>query len=297
MKKTVLIAVIIIIVACFSWYIIEPAGSGQSIGHQNDMMQGLQTSMETTPGATDAAALSDLFAENVQAASEPSGWSLVWSDDFDAPMLNIEYWTEIDRRDNYNEELQYYSPANSSIKNGFLTLTAKDEEMGGRHYTSGMVETQNKFELLYGRVEARISLPVCQGTFPAFWMISGSGSYELDILEMVGNEPGTIYGVCHYLEQIGCKAYGFTSVADPEAFHVYAIEWDKDEVRWYVDDVEFFSTRSNVPDDPMYIILTLAVGGEWPGSPDSTSHFPVSMQVDYVRIYSRETESDQYDIA
>ena len=128
-------------------------------------------------------------------------------------------------------------------------------------------------------------------------MISGSGYHELDILEMVGNEPGTIYGVCHYMEYRMWKAYGYTTITDPEAFHVYAIEWDRDEVRWYVDNVQYFSTRNNVPNEPMYLIFTLAVGGVWPGDPDATTQFPLMMKVDYVRIYTRETEDGPHDLA
>jgi len=302
MKKAVLIVSIIIIVACFTWYIAEPGKSDRWIGHQSDEISEFQpVSVKPEPSVFVSDKTSDApshtpsptpyaFAETdiPTPPPEPEGWNLVWSDEFDAPLLNMEYWTEIDRRNNYNEELQYYTPSNSNIKNGCLTLTAKEEEIDGRAYTSAMVETQNKLDICYGRVEARISLPVSQGLFPAFWMISKNGHHELDIMEMVGNEPGTIYGVCHYLENRTWKAYGHTKIADPEAFHTYAIEWDKDEVRWYVDDVQYFSTRNNIPDEPMYLVINLAVGGVWPGAPDSTSHFPLIMQVDYVRIYDRE---------
>jgi len=312
MKKAVLIIAIIITVSCFSWYIIEPGRADGWIGHQSDDALLQTISADTTPShsasakASSAAALqahsvmNSVLSETESATTaplDPIGWDLVWSDEFDAPLLNLEYWTEVDRRNNFNEELQYYLPGNSSIEDGCLTLTAKQENVDGRSYTSGMVETRDKLDILYGRIEARISLPVSQGIFPAFWMLTDSGYHELDILEMVGNEPGTIYAVCHYIEYRRWKAYGYTTVADPEEFHVYAIEWDKDEVRWYVDGVQYFSTRNNVPDEPMYLIFTLAVGGVWPGDPDATTQFPLSMKVDYVRIYTRETEGEPHDLA
>jgi beta-glucanase (GH16 family) len=212
----------------------------------------------------------------------------------------MEYWTEMNREDNYTGELQYYTPANSCIDNGCLTLTARKEAMGGHQYTSGMVQTFGKLEVLYGRIEAKISLPVAQGIFPAFWLTTDSDLHEIDVLEMVGCEPGNIYGVCHYKKNNrATKTYGMIHIIDPCEFHVYAVEWETDEVRWYVDDTQFFSTITGVPDEALYVILTLAVGGVWPGNPDQTTQLPLSMKVDYIRIYDWKTSGlgGTYDIS
>lgn len=306
MKKAVLILALLIFAVCFGWYIFDPGNGDNWIGHQSDEIQALQPAatpfnmMTSTPPQTIAAAKAQTSASSPSISPEdscPDGWTLVWSDEFDAPFLNMEYWSEMDRRDNFNGELQYYTAGNSYIEDGCLVLTAREEEKDGKQYTSGMVQTCGKLEVRCGRIEARISLPVAQGIFPAFWMTTDSGKHELDILEMVGCEPGNIYGVCHYMRGSRLtKQYGMLHIEDAAAFHTYALEWDEDEVRWYVDDTVFFSTHTGIPDEDLYILFNLAVGGEWPGSPDSTSVFPLSMRVDYVRLYSREAEGTAYDI-
>ena len=312
MKKVALILALLIFAACIAWYIYDPGEDKKWVGHQSDDTEMLQPGAANTVApvamampeptvyemVTSSLAPSAAVENRAADAPAPGGWILEWSDEFDAPYLSMEYWTEIDRRDNYNEELQYYTPLNSCIEDGCLVLTARREELDGKNYTSGMVETSGKLEMLYGRIEARVSVPVSQGFFPAFWMTNDSGTHELDILEMVGCEPGNIYGVCHYIQNgRRLKKFDMLHIDDPEAFHVYALEWDKDEVRWYVDEEEFFSTKKGVPDEALYVLFTLAVGGEWPGSPDSTTIFPASMRVDYVRLYSRDTQGGTNDTA
>ena len=300
MKKAALLLALLIIAACFCWYIFDPDLSDRWIGHQSDNTQAAQSA--DTPSSENTSILPvalvttgnddpSLVIKNTISidATMLSGWSLIWADEFDAPLLSMEYWTEVDRKDNFNEELQYYTTDNSYIENGCLVLTAKEENKEGKQYTSGMVQTCEKMEMRYGRIEACISLPVAQGIFPAFWLTNDDDRHELDILEMVGCEPGNIYGVCHYWKNKRLvKTYGMLHINDPEEFHVYALEWDADEVRWYVDDEMYFSTRAGVPDEDMYVLMTLAVGGVWPGSPDNTTPFPISMKVDYIRLYQRE---------
>ena len=174
MKKAVLIIAIIITAACFSWYIIEPGRADGWIGHQSDDALELQAiSADTTPSysasaeASITAALQTSSAiynslsetESTVPVPDPIGWDLIWSDEFDAPLLNLEYWTEVDRGDNFNEELQYYLPANSNIEDGCLTLTAKREEIDGRSYTSGMVETRDKLDILYDALKRASACP------------------------------------------------------------------------------------------------------------------------------------------
>ncbi len=310
MKKAAVIAVILAIAFCFGWYIFDPGYEQGWIGHQSDELQAAMPAAEPSGNAAPSATeMENSFVPSEATASaitvSPSssaddlgsaGWTLAWSDEFDAPFINMEYWSEMDRRDNFNGELQYYTADNSYIENDCLVLTAKEEEKEGKRYTSGMVQTCGKLEMRQGRIEASISLPVAQGIFPAFWLTTDSGKHELDILEMVGCEPGNIYGVCHYPSGSGLtKTYGMLHIENAEAFHTYALEWDWDSIRWYVDDTLYFSTRTGIPDEELYVLFTLAVGGEWPGSPDYTTSFPQSMRVDYIRLYSREAEGADDD--
>jgi beta-glucanase (GH16 family) len=309
MKKAALILVLIITAALFSFYIFDPANQSQWIGHQSDEVvesepvnepdetvstdaisaAAYDTAAFYAPETTETQDVIKVVEQTSKVPLEPKGWDLVWSDEFDTPLLNLEYWTEMDRKDNYNKELQYYSPANSYIEDGCLVLTARKENIEGKKYSSGMVDTSEKLAMFYGRIEASISLPVYQGILPAFWMTTDSDMHELDILEMVGKEPGTIYGVYHHkVKGRTKKTYGYTYITDPESFHLYALEWDKDEVRWYVDGEQYYSVRKDIPDEPLYILFTLAVGGVWPGRPDGTTEFPLSMKVDYIRLYNRE---------
>ncbi len=306
MKKAALLLALLVIAACFCWYIFDPDLTNHRVGYQSDQIQTLrpETTIHHNDGtAKPAARVTSGAIESSKAnvISEeipiPDGWTLVWQDEFDAPQLSMEYWTEIDRKDNFNGELQYYTTANSYIEDGCLVLTAKEEAKEDKKYTSGMVQTWDKVEMLYGRIEARISLPVAQGIFPAFWMTNNGDHHELDILEMVGCEPGNIYGVCHYWKHNRLvKTYGMLHIDNAEAFHVYALEWDETEVRWYIDGQEFFNTIRGVPAEDMYILLNLAVGGEWPGSPDNTTEFPIRMKVDYVRVFQREPQGGSNDL-
>lgn len=298
MKKAALLLALLIIAACFCWYIFDPDLSSRWIGYQSDKIQTAQpeaafrnenASPQAVAAGFETSPSESAIARSIN-SSAPDGWSLVWSDEFDAPFLSMEYWTEVDRKDSYNGELQYYTTDNSDVENGCLVLTAKKEDKEGKTYTSGMVQTSEKMEMRYGRIEARISLPVAQGIFPAFWLTNDEDHNELDILEMVGCEPGNIYGVCHYWKKDRLvKTYGMLHIDDPEAFHVYALEWDEDEVRWYIDGKQFHNTYMGVPNADMYVLFTLAVGGEWPGSPDYSTVFPISMKVDYIRLYQRES--------
>jgi beta-glucanase (GH16 family) len=211
---------------------------------------------------------------------------LVWADEFDQPTLNMEIWTKMDRRDNYNHELQYYVPAAGTVENGCLVLTADRQTLDGKAFTSAMVHTENKLCFRYGRIEARMRVPAGKGLFPAFWLLSDSGKSEIDIMEMIGSEPNTFYGVIHYYRgDRQTKEYRSVTNRTPQSFHVYALEWDQNELRWYLDGKLYFRTGNGVPHEDLHILFTLAVGGTWPGSPDETTDFPCSLMIDYVRLY------------
>jgi beta-glucanase (GH16 family) len=237
-------------------------------------------------------------------SSERDGWELVWQDEFDDPYLDTENWVRETGAGGWgNEELQFYtqSPENVRVENGKLVIEAHQESFRGSDYTSARIKTQTLHSWTYGRIEARTKLPTGQGIWPAFWMLGEDfpsvgwpDCGEIDIMENIG-EPQTVYGTVHGPGYSGGNGIGSsaTTSGDPlnETFHNYAIEWEPDEIRWFLDGMEYHVvTNADVPgewvfDHPFFIILNLAVGGEWPGYPDQTTQFPQQLVVDYVRVY------------
>jgi len=241
---------------------------------------------------------------------DSQGWNLVWSDEFDGNTINPQNWT-FDKGGNGwgNAELEYYTdrPENARLENGMLVIEARQELYGGLQYTSARMRSQGLQEFQYGRIEARMKLPSGQGIWPAFWMLGNDFGKtkawpicgEIDVMEYVGKTPDTVYETVHGPGYSGAKGIGSHFALDADTlkndFHVYAIEWQEDEIRWYVDDQEVFKvTPDQIPagtqwvyDHPFFFILNLAVGGGWPGYPDSTTVFPQQLQVDYVRVYQK----------
>ncbi len=236
------------------------------------------------------------------------GWTLTWQDEFDGPQINTDFWTHETGGNGWgNAELQYYTnfPTNAFIEEGMLVIQALNENHRGKLYTSARLITRDKVEVMYGRVEARMRLPYGQGIWPAFWMlganISDTGwphNGEIDIMEMIGSEPNVVHGTVHGPGYAGAdgigRPYALPSTARfADDFHVFAIEWEPEEIRWYVDDVLYHTlTTADVPGDwvydhPFFLLLNLAVGGRWPGYPDDTTEFPQRLVVDYVRVYVR----------
>jgi beta-glucanase (GH16 family) len=220
-------------------------------------------------------------------------WELVWEDDFTGAGLDPHKWNIVDWAAEKNEELQYYSPNNVKVEDGFLKLIAKKEPYGGRKYTSGAVHTKSKYSFLYGKVEMRAKLPKGQGMFPAFWMMTNKENTwlpEIDILEMLGHKPEEIWMVFHWLDENQSLKSVSNSITGPdfsESFHTFGIEWTANSIVWFIDGDERFRTRDHIPNEEMYIYLNTAVGGVWPGNPNATTKFPTFYEVDYVRIYQK----------
>jgi len=247
------------------------------------------------------------------------GWNLVWSDEFngaDGSAPDSSKWTyDTGGKGWGNRELECYTNRlqNAQIEGGNLVITAQKENITcsdgvANNYTSARLKTQGLFSQAYGRFEARIKIPAGQGMWPAFWMLGNDISTvgwpkcgEIDIMENIGKEPGTVHGSLH-----GPSTTGPTSdTSDPfslpagqkfaDDFHLYAVEWEPGVVRFYVDANLYATvTQSQWPaggawvfDHPFFIILNVAVGGNWPGSPDNTTVFPQQMLVDYVRVYTK----------
>jgi beta-glucanase (GH16 family) len=212
-----------------------------------------------------------------------------------------------------NNELETYTnrAQNAHIQDGNLVITANKETYTGpdgitRQYTSARLKTQGLFDQKYGRFEARIKIPQGQGMWPAFWMLgSNIGTIgwpacgEIDIMENIGKEPDKVHGSMHgpgYSGSHGLTGtYTVPSGKFADDFHIFAVEWETSAVRFYVDG-NLYETRtpSDLPpgstwvfDHPFFILLNVAVGGDWPGSPDNTTVFPQTMQVDYVRVYTK----------
>ena len=239
-------------------------------------------------------------------AWDSQGWNLTWSDEFDGATIDPKNW-KFDKGGSGwgNVELEYYTdrPENARVENGMLVIEARQEKYEGLNYTSARLNTRGLQEFTYGHIEARMKLPSGQGIWPAFWMLGSNASWpqggEMDVMEYVGKTPDTVYQTVHGPGYSGNKGIGshFVLTADSlkNDFHVYAIEWAPNEIRWFLDGQEIFKvTPDQIPagtqwvyDHPFFIILNLATGGSWPGFPDSTTVFPQQLLVDYVRVYQK----------
>lgn len=238
-------------------------------------------------------------------AHAATNWNLAWSDEFDGTSLNTSNWTaEIGTGNSGwgNNELQYYTnrPQNLQVTGGNLVITALKESYNGSSYTSARIKTQGKKSFTYGKIEARIKLPSGQGLWPAFWMLGtnidvpGVGwpkCGETDIMERVNNNA-FVNGTVHW-DANGQADYGqISGNLDFSQYHVYSIEWDAKYIRWFVDGNQFneFYIENGTGNTeefqkPSFLLLNLAVGGNWPGSPNAATPFPAQMLVDYVRVY------------
>lgn len=246
-------------------------------------------------------------------------WKLTWSDEFngkDGSAPDPAKWSVVSGGSGFgNNELEYDTarPENIQVRGGNLVITARKEPYAGhdrvaRLYTSGRVQTKNLFSQQYGRFEARIKLPSGgQGIWPAFWMLGTDidkvgwpACGEIDVMENVGFEPSKVHGSLHGVRYAEGEALtgAYTLPGKQrfsDAFHVFAAEWDPKAIRFYVDGVLYETqTPDNIPtskqwafDHPFYMLLDVAVGGRWPGSPSVKTVFPTSMLVDWVRVYRR----------
>ncbi|HHY84727.1 MAG TPA: glycoside hydrolase family 16 protein [Verrucomicrobia bacterium] len=245
-------------------------------------------------------------------AQEIPGWTLVWADEFDQPdgsSPDSAKWTfDIGATGWGNNEWQYYTSRtnNARIENGCLVIEAKAEQYQGANYTSARLKTQGKASWTYGRIEARIQIPRGQGIWPAFWMLGTNitsvgwpNCGEIDIMENIGKEPTLVHGTIHGPGYSGGNAVGGQYSHPDNApfaddFHIYAVEWTTNLIQWFVNGEQYFTaTPASVRGapwvftQPQFLILNVAVGGNWPGYPDETTVFPQRMLVDYVRVYAK----------
>ncbi|CDW85570.1 glycoside hydrolase family 16 [Stylonychia lemnae] len=227
-------------------------------------------------------------------------WVQVWSDEFNGNQLDMSKWSYETGPGNNNHELEYNTDRsqNSWVSDGFLHIQALREDYGGRQYTSARMNTNGKYSVLYGKIEMRAKLPFGQGMWPAFWLLGDNLNQvgwpacgEIDIMELIGKDPNNVHSSLHAPSYDTTQNYwhqeGFAN-----DFHTYAANWQPDRIEFYVDGQLFqtyYKTQSggHWPFDQgqkFFIILNLAVGGDWPGNPDGSTQFPQQYVIDYVRV-------------
>ena len=242
-----------------------------------------------------------------------ASWQLVWSDEFNGSNVDTANWTfDIGNGSGGwgNNELEYCTSraTNVFVSNGLLHIVARKENYQGCNYTSAKLKTQGLFSTLYGRLEFRVKLPQGKGYWPALWLMPRDSVYggwaasgEVDIMENKGRIATNVMGTLHFggaypnQAQSYGPSYTFTGGDCVTNFHTYALEWTTNQFSWYVDNTlyetqsSWWSTGGPYPapfDQPFYLIMNLAVGGNFDGNPDGTTVFPGEMQVDYVRAYT-----------
>lgn len=243
--------------------------------------------------------------------------TLVWADEFNGTAVDTNKWEfMLGNGSAYgipgwgNNELQYYTASNATVANGELTITARQESVGGLNYTSSRLRTRGKGDWTYGRFEMRAKLPSGQGLWPAFWMLSSVGDYggwaasgEIDIMESKGQNPGRIYTTLHYGGPAPANVASGSTFDLPAGtagnYNEYAVEWLNGVIRWYINDQlvatqnSWYSTAAPFPapfDVDFHLLLNLAVGGNFVGSPNGSTVFPASYVIDYVRVYGSPEE-------
>lgn len=244
-----------------------------------------------------------LYAIFLAASADcPDGWATVWSDEFNGSKVDGTKWGfSIANKNGWGKnQLQYYTNRadNAFLSNGYLVLQANQENYQDSNYTSARMSTQNKFSTMYGKFEIRAKLPYGAGMWPGFWMLGEDATQvgtpacgEIDVMEAVGKFSDRVFGSIHATNYSGSGTYinkdGFSN-----DFHTYSVIWQPGSVQYLVDDQVYKTfTKADVgatwPFDgkKMFVLLTLAVGGNWPGSPDASTLWPQRFAVDYVRVY------------
>ncbi|GAB3823229.1 carbohydrate-binding protein [Hymenobacter jeollabukensis] len=225
-------------------------------------------------------------------------YQLVWADEFNGS-ISPDWVFETGGGGWGNNERQYYQRANATVTSTELQITARKQSVGGMPYTSARMKTQGTRQFTYGKIEARMKLPLGQGLWPAFWMLGANiGSVgwpacgEIDVMEHINSE-NKVYGTVHW-DSNGHAEYGGNVITSPEAYHVYSVEWDASYIRWFVDGAKYHEiliqggTGSTEEfQRPFFLLLNLAVAGNWPGQTVDEGKLPATMSVDYVRVYQK----------
>jgi beta-glucanase (GH16 family) len=277
---------------------------------------------EPTPTGTGGPTLmlDNLSGQGNVSPTSYAGYQLTWSDEFNQQTLDTATWNfDVGGGGWGNNELQYYQQDNVAIDRGHLVITAKEENRGGRSFTSSRIKTEGTMEFGFGRVDIRAALPRGQGIWPALWALGADFQQvgwpycgELDIMEMIGGggRENTVHGTLHWnvggIGQPYAPAYqggAFEKAGDDfgDGFNVFSMVREHDRVQWLVNDALYHeqylpdSIDFKPFDNPFFLIFNIAVGGNWPGSPDASTQFPQRMVVDYVRVFSANNENEDSD--
>jgi beta-glucanase (GH16 family) len=251
--------------------------------------------------------------ENEEPLGARSTWKLLWEDNFEGAKgqaLDSRRWGfDVGGNGWGNGQLEFNTDKTNNAAldgDGYLDITAREETYGNNLYTSARILTRGRFHRAYGRFEARIKLPVGQGIWPAFWLLGNDIDEvgwptcgEIDVMEYRGQEPWKIAGSLHGPGYSGgtpvSESYVLPGKSDfNEDFHIFRIDWSPERITWFVDDFLYQVVElSGLPgpsvfDHPFFMILNVAVGGAYVGPPDTTTVFPQTMKVDFVRVYEAE---------
>lgn len=236
------------------------------------------------------------------------GYTLAWADEFDGNAVNMSNWTYEQGGNGWgNNELENYTDRkqNSFVSNGNLIIEARAESYNGGQYTSARMITKSKKTFTYGRVDIRAKLPKTKGIWPALWMLGNNidavgwpACGEIDIMELLGQEPSKMYSTLHYGSSVATHGsfgtnYSLSGESFDEKFHVFSMDWEEDSIKMFVDNHQVFTCNKSVVGEPypfnsdFFFIFNIAVGGNWPGSPDGSTVFPQRMIVDYIRVFQK----------
>ncbi len=236
-----------------------------------------------------------------KARDTASGWQMVFSDDFNGSSLDEQKWTSAypwgRSRKSVGEE-QWYAPDAFKVTNGKLQISAR-RTPGAIHnnevfdYSSGLISSHKSFTTQYGRFEIRAKMPRGQGLWPAFWLLPITTEWppEIDVFEALGHEPDIVHMHAHWEEGGKHRDSGETYQGPDftQEFHTFAVEWSPEKIVWLVDGVKRHELAGKSPNEPMYLLANMAVGGNYPGSPDASTPFPASFDIDYIRVYESTT--------
>lgn len=307
-----------ILIGLMSLILVACGGGGGSAPGSNSEATDTGTGTGTGSGTTTPGSVTSLTGNT--SPESYAGYNLLWSDEFSGTALDSTKWGYDIGGDGWgNNELQYHSAENASVEGGFLIIEAREENFGGRSYTSSRINTKDKFSFKYGRMDIRAALPEGKGLWPALWMLGQNFSTvswpycgEIDIMEMIGGNglENRTLGTAHWNNGGVYESNGTTkkpyapvlygdnySLSGTEtlanAFHIFGLTWTPDSITWYIDSVQYHtmaidsSASLSAFQKDFFLIFNVAVGGNLPGSPDANTVFPQRMLVDYVRVFQQ----------
>jgi len=220
------------------------------------------------------------------------GYRLRFAEEFDAQELDSTRWApELAWGPVNRTEQQYYTADALSLADGKLSLTARAEPLHGMPYTSGAINSYQRYSFAYGYVETRAKVPAGKGLWSAVWLMTREPNsvQEIDVVEVIGSRPDAAHAAMHWgtLTERHQVAHDFKDEDLSKEFHTYAMEWTPERIVWYVDGIARFETTEHIPSEHMYVVANLAVGGprSWGGAPNDETVFPAQMQIDYIRVY------------